>query len=161
MAAASMERGRRLCVWKKRPRGWKTNQIAHIVLMCVCIYIRMGVSTSPFDAIWLSRFTTVHPRLLLGVPRALQRAYNTVMKVAYCTDVEGNLDYFDIYVEISEGICYTKVDGKKRLDLVEGYVFVYGGDVGDKGVGSIRYDASRGNEYIMRYATRLYIYIYA
>ncbi|RHY25970.1 hypothetical protein DYB32_007978 [Aphanomyces invadans] len=63
------------------------------------------------------------------------------MKILYVTDVEGNWDYFLRFVRTvatsphSAG-ALSLVDG--RLVLQPGYIFVFGGDVGDKGNGTLR-----------------------
>ncbi|KDO31584.1 hypothetical protein SPRG_03513 [Saprolegnia parasitica CBS 223.65] len=59
----------------------------------------------------------------------------TGMKLCYCTDVEGNIEYFNRYVALSEGVYY---DGDGHLELRPGYIFVFGGDAGDKGLGTLR-----------------------
>ncbi|OQR96116.1 hypothetical protein THRCLA_07369 [Thraustotheca clavata] len=57
------------------------------------------------------------------------------MKLCYCTDVEGNIEYFNKYIALSEGVYY---DYNNELELYPGYGFVFGGDVGDKGFGTLR-----------------------
>ncbi|ETV95840.1 hypothetical protein H310_10884 [Aphanomyces invadans] len=63
------------------------------------------------------------------------------MKILYVTDVEGNWEYFLRFVRTvatsphSAG-ALSLVDG--RLVLQPGYIFVFGGDVGDKGNGTLR-----------------------
>lgn len=56
--------------------------------------------------------------------------------VTYVTDVEGNLDFFERFVELSPVLRY---DEKGELELVGGdSFFVFGGDAVDKGPGDIR-----------------------
>jgi len=56
-------------------------------------------------------------------------------EIGYFTDVEGNFDYFQKYLSLS-GVLQQDKDGS--LLLKEGAIFVFGGDVCDKGIGSIR-----------------------
>lgn len=56
--------------------------------------------------------------------------------IIYCSDVEGNWDYFNRFVNNSKGIKWNKHNA--WIELKSGYIFVYGGDVMDKGVGSLR-----------------------
>ena len=57
-------------------------------------------------------------------------------ELAFVTDVEGNLDFFQRWVELSKVVSY---DADGQLELAHsGAHFVFGGDVGDKGMGSIR-----------------------
>ena len=57
--------------------------------------------------------------------------------VGYVTDVEGNLSYFDRWVAESGVLRYR--EGTQDLELVhERAYFVYGGDVMDRGDGSLR-----------------------
>jgi hypothetical protein len=57
---------------------------------------------------------------------------------AYLTDVEGNYEYFERYVEISKVLQWA--DPKKTsLLLKDGAHFVFGGDSQDKGIGDIRF----------------------
>ena len=59
------------------------------------------------------------------------------VEVAYCTDVEGNLDYFHRWLETAGRI--VRYDSSGSLELAhEGAHFVYGGDVVDNGPGDIR-----------------------
>ncbi|KAF0688521.1 Aste57867_19863 [Aphanomyces stellatus] len=69
----------------------------------------------------------------------------TTMQVLYITDVEGNWDYFDAFVAVAGredgphgGALSFTDDSKTQLTLRDGYIFVFGGDVGDKGVGTLR-----------------------
>ena len=60
------------------------------------------------------------------------------VEVAYCTDVEGNLSYFERWVETAARVLRFDSTGKE-LELVhEGAYFVYGGDVCDNGPGDLR-----------------------
>jgi hypothetical protein len=54
--------------------------------------------------------------------------------VGYCTDIEGNLEYWKRYIEISTVLEQTE-DG---VILKENCYFVYGGDICDRGEGDIR-----------------------
>ena len=73
---------------------------------------------------------------------------------AYLTDVEGNLDYFYNYVEISKVLEWENKETKNRLKFKhEHTMFVFGGDSQDKGIGEIRFTkllldlkAQKGNE---------------
>eukprot|EP00051_Salpingoeca_urceolata_P002000 m.46015 g.46015 ORF g.46015 m.46015 type:complete len:681 (+) comp11823_c0_seq3:72-2114(+) len=66
-------------------------------------------------------------------------------KTAFLTDVEGNWEYFCRYVGLSDALSFT--DGTNGLgahtamdlDLADGYNFVFGGDAGDKGNGTLRF----------------------
>jgi hypothetical protein len=55
------------------------------------------------------------------------RAYSAV---GYVTDIEGNLNYWHKYLEVSK-VLRKDADGK--IELKEGCQFVYGGDVCDRG----------------------------
>lgn len=57
---------------------------------------------------------------------------------SFLTDVEGNLDYFDRFVEISEVLSWSK-DDPREPELAEGAALVFGGDALDKGIGDIRF----------------------
>jgi len=59
------------------------------------------------------------------------------IEIGYFTDVEGNYDYFQKYISISNILRYDSKD-KESLVLKDGAMFVFGGDVCDKGPGSIR-----------------------
>jgi len=63
---------------------------------------------------------------------------NTSRVCAYLTDVEGNLDYFHRYVDISKVLSWANED-KKQLVLAPDAEFVFGGDSQDKGIGDIRF----------------------
>jgi len=54
--------------------------------------------------------------------------------VGYCTDIEGNLDYWKRYVNMSRVLARTS----NGIILKENCHFVYGGDVCDRGPGDIR-----------------------
>lgn len=56
-------------------------------------------------------------------------------KVAYVTDVEGNYEYFMAYVERAEGLRYVcdEEGGAARIELQDGWRFIFGGDAVDKG----------------------------
>ena len=55
--------------------------------------------------------------------------------VAFVTDVEGNLDFFERFVSLSPVLSY---DGNGALELAPHAHFVFGGDAVDKGPGDIR-----------------------
>eukprot|EP00966_Prymnesium_polylepis_P094575 2189241-Prymnesium_polylepis.4 len=72
-------------------------------------------------------------------------------RVSFLTDIEGNWEYYENFVERSEALSFQtgKLDGKPVLDdkgaadvtLADGWMFVHGGDTVDKGGlvgGSIR-----------------------
>ena len=60
------------------------------------------------------------------------------VEVAYVTDVEGNLAYFDRWVKHSRIVRY-KADAPDQLELAHDRAyFVYGGDVVDRGEGNVR-----------------------
>lgn len=58
------------------------------------------------------------------------------MKIGYVTDVEGNLEYFREYVQLSPVLEYDASDDLQFVD--DSCIFVFGGDVVDKGAGDIR-----------------------
>lgn len=58
------------------------------------------------------------------------------LRVTFCTDVEGNWEYFLAYVRRSEALKLVGVeDGGSvaRIDLVDGWRLIFGGDACDKG----------------------------
>lgn len=58
------------------------------------------------------------------------------LKVAYLTDVEGNWEYFLACVEQSDGLRLVGMEeggAVARIDLLEGWRLIFGGDVCDKG----------------------------
>ena len=60
------------------------------------------------------------------------------MHVSFCTDVEGNWEYFVSFIECSEALSFVAGPsfdhrGVCQLNLAEGWRFVFGGDVCDKG----------------------------
>ena len=59
----------------------------------------------------------------------------TMIKVGYATDVEGNYDYWSRYIELSEILTRTFLG---TLELAENCHFVFGGDVVDRGPGDLR-----------------------
>jgi len=59
----------------------------------------------------------------------------TAISIAYCTDVEGNYDYWQRYVKLSKGVSRGS---NGRLALADRFSFVYGGDVCDRGDGDLR-----------------------
>ena len=59
-----------------------------------------------------------------------------LISVGYVTDVEGNLDYWNRYIEFSNILARNSNDGE--IYLKENCQFVYGGDVCDRGMGDIQ-----------------------
>ena len=57
--------------------------------------------------------------------------------VAYCTDVEGDFDFWTRYVKLSKVLERNTETG--RLDLQKGAHFVFGGDAVDQGPGDLRF----------------------
>ena len=60
-----------------------------------------------------------------------------MVEIAYCSDVEGNLRYFDRWLETAARVVRYDASGNLELAHDDAY-FVYGGDVVDKGPGDIR-----------------------
>ena len=58
------------------------------------------------------------------------------VRVGYCTDAEGNLEWFRKYVEVSEVLVYEANDALALVD--DEAFFVFGGDAVDKGNGDLR-----------------------
>jgi hypothetical protein len=56
-------------------------------------------------------------------------------RLAYVTDVEGNIDYFQRFVNLATTLSYN---GDGELVLADGAYFIFGGDVVDKGLGDER-----------------------
>lgn len=72
------------------------------------------------------------------------RLQSTQRNFCFLTDVEGNLNYFHRFVEMSECLSWNANkhnphSNQMSLVLHEDYDFVYGGDASDKGPGSIRF----------------------
>ena len=61
---------------------------------------------------------------------------DSVLHIAYATDVEGNYDYWQRYISLSKGLSRDASTG--RLLLQPSFAFVYGGDVCDRGSGDLR-----------------------
>lgn len=60
-------------------------------------------------------------------------------RIVYITDVEGNLDYLRGVCSLCpEGIELRETSGGLTIELKDGYMLVFGGDVTDKGNGSLR-----------------------
>ena len=55
--------------------------------------------------------------------------------VSFVTDVEGNLDYWNRWIDISQSV-YRQ--GSKELELRDNHWLVYGGDIWDRGPGDLR-----------------------
>eukprot|EP00927_Polykrikos_kofoidii_P028680 TRINITY_DN24981_c0_g1_i1.p1 TRINITY_DN24981_c0_g1~~TRINITY_DN24981_c0_g1_i1.p1 ORF type:complete len:899 (+),score=142.92 TRINITY_DN24981_c0_g1_i1:123-2819(+) len=72
---------------------------------------------------------------------------NNARLITYVSDVEGHWDYFCNFVELSQGIrfqydCnYRQARSSEELKLVleDDWHFVFGGDAGDKGPGTLRF----------------------
>ena len=62
------------------------------------------------------------------------------IRIGYCTDIEGNLDYFHRLVERPGSVLrWTDPAARSELELQdEGCYFVHGGDTVDKGPGDVR-----------------------
>ena len=56
--------------------------------------------------------------------------------VGYCSDIEGNLDYWRRYVALSSVL--TRAPSSSELTLRDGCQFVFGGDICDRGPGDMR-----------------------
>ena len=56
----------------------------------------------------------------------------------YLTDVEGNFEYFENYVEISR-VLEWEDKSRAELKLKDDAFFVFGGDAQDKGAGDVRF----------------------
>ena len=60
-------------------------------------------------------------------------------RIAFCSDIEGNWEYFVAFVELSEALLFDNdhptfaADGACELSLAPGWHFVHGGDAVDKG----------------------------
>ena len=65
--------------------------------------------------------------------------------VCYCTDVEGNYEYWNRYIALSKAL--TRDSSTNRLVLTNNYKFVYGGDVCDRGSGDLRFLDDLNNLY--------------
>ena len=63
-------------------------------------------------------------------------AWPREVEVGYLTDVEGSLDYFERWVQLS-GVLHFDQQGALQLSHSKAH-FVYGGDVVDRGPGDIR-----------------------
>jgi hypothetical protein len=72
-------------------------------------------------------FTSSIDTLLGDVPRKSM--------IGYCTDVEGNYEYWERYLMISKVLGRNE---EKKIVLNDGCQFVFGGDVCDRGDGDIR-----------------------
>ena len=84
------------------------------------------------------------PGLVIAVTFVLhEMASKTVSEQARCgflTDVEGNYEYFESYVQISKIIEWEDQEKKDRLKFKDdNCYFVFGGDTQDKGTGDIRF----------------------
>lgn len=57
---------------------------------------------------------------------------SSAVRVGYATDIEGNFDYWNKYLSVSE-VLYKEGSNPRSIRLEEGCQFVYGGDVCDRG----------------------------
>ena len=73
---------------------------------------------------------SIHPPSVNYCKRNLSGAANFLNEVGYATDVEGNLNYWNQYVQASRVL---ERDRNKIIQLKNGCQFVYGGDVCDRG----------------------------
>mmetsp|Transcript_147666 Transcript_147666/g.258178 ORF Transcript_147666/g.258178 Transcript_147666/m.258178 type:complete len:630 (-) Transcript_147666:890-2779(-) len=66
--------------------------------------------------------------------------YETQTLIGYCSDVEGDLDYFKRYVEFSKVLQWASnsTETEPVLELLPNCIFVFGGDLCDRGTGTIR-----------------------
>jgi hypothetical protein len=84
------------------------------------------------------------------------------VQIAYCTDVEGNWPYFCSWVKLSQGVSFADgTDGLAatecaELRLKDGWQFVFGGDAGDKGSGTLCFVRTM-NLFKRRYPDRIHI----
>jgi hypothetical protein len=62
-----------------------------------------------------------------------------ITKCSFCSDVEGNLDHFERYIQHSTVLTWTDHDRKCLEFQDDDTMFVYGGDSQDKGIGDIRF----------------------
>jgi len=83
-------------------------------------------------------------------------------RLGYVTDVEGNLDYFQRYVELSNVLTIRKESSPQNivLDFTDknNNYFVYGGDTVDKGPGDIRLVRALV-DFKRRYPDRVYLLV--
>ena len=54
-------------------------------------------------------------------------------RVCFFTDFEGNFEYFERCIELSQGLHWQVVDGTRSLKVRDGWHAVFGGDYVDKG----------------------------
>ena len=65
--------------------------------------------------------------------------HSSPFEIAYVTDIEGDLDYFNRWLPKSRVLRYSRSDGELELEFTQtNAYFVYGGDVVDRGEGSVR-----------------------
>jgi hypothetical protein len=62
-----------------------------------------------------------------------------ITQCAFLTDVEGNFDYFDRYIEISKVLKWKDAEKTALEFKKDNTMFVFGGDSQDKGTGDIRF----------------------
>jgi ElaB/YqjD/DUF883 family membrane-anchored ribosome-binding protein len=85
------------------------------------------------------------PSFKAGVADQTEDVGSEYTVCGYLTDVEGNFDYFERYVSISQIVGWSDEDSSfvpkhKKLEFKrDDAVFVYGGDTQDKGIGDIRF----------------------
>lgn len=71
----------------------------------------------------------------------LETPWQVEKQVAYVTDIEGNLDYWDRYIDLSSVLRTSPsraANGRRVLHLKANCELVFGGDVCDRGPGDIR-----------------------
>eukprot|EP00966_Prymnesium_polylepis_P291899 6741537-Prymnesium_polylepis.1 len=111
----------------------------------------LGLATGLGGAVLTALALLIYQRRRLGFKgsvRLLSHDDGAVApKVAFITDIEGNWDYFERFVDRSEALNFPagkpvfNDDGAAELLLAEGWRFIHGGDTCDKGGtvgGSIR-----------------------
>lgn len=65
--------------------------------------------------------------------RSLRTAkISTDTRIGYATDIEGNFDYWNKYLSVSE-VLSKETTNPRSIRLEDGCQFVYGGDVCDRG----------------------------
>ena len=70
-----------------------------------------------------------------GSTRSSSSSHIIPSRIGYCSDIEGNLAYFEKYVSISK-VLYR--DDHGVLQLRNGCYYVFGGDICDRGDGDLR-----------------------
>ncbi len=70
-----------------------------------------------------------------GRMEAMESAAATTERISFLTDVEGDWDYLNRFVSLSDALSF---DDAGALILADGWRFVFGGDLVDKAPGSLR-----------------------